>query len=71
MVGYNCGIFRWGCVGRGTVTPWSPTEGGVGSVAGGWTAEQDDRLDVDGVGAGTAERIREVTGTPYADRREE
>ncbi|MUV85824.1 DEAD/DEAH box helicase [Natronomonas sp. CBA1123] len=42
-----------------------------GSVEDVMTAEEDDLLDVEGVGAVTAERIREVTGTPYADRREE
>ncbi|WP_178915648.1 DEAD/DEAH box helicase [Natronomonas gomsonensis] len=42
-----------------------------GSVEGVMTAEEDDLLDVEGVGAVTAERIREVTGTAYADRREE
>jgi ERCC4-related helicase/ERCC4-type nuclease len=42
-----------------------------GSVEGVMTAEEDDLLEVEGVGAVTAERIREVTGTAYADRREE
>ena len=42
-----------------------------GSVEDVMTAEEDDLLDVEGVGAVTAERIREVTGTAYADRREE
>jgi len=42
-----------------------------GSVEGVMTAEEDDLLEVEGVGAVTAERIREVTGTAYADSREE
>jgi len=42
-----------------------------GSVEDVMTAEEDDLLEVEGVGAVTAERIREVTGTAYADRREE
>ena len=42
-----------------------------GSVEDVMTAEEDDLLDVEGVGEVTAERIREVTGAAYADRREE
>jgi len=40
-----------------------------GSVEAVMTADEDDLLDVDGVGSVTAERIREVTATEYAGKR--